>query len=154
MYNHRTVMADIYANRRARLRQLIEDRFDNNQSALARRAGYSSSTYLSALLKAILPMGERTAWKIEAKLGLPDGWMDRKPPPGAMPNTHYKARIGRPPQKPYDVHAVEELLAAGYAQREIARQLGVHESTISRIARQGRAVKREHKLKRPQGVAV
>lgn len=154
MYNHRTVMAEIYANRRARLRQLVEERYEGNQSALARTAGYSSSTYLSALLKALLPMGERTAWKIEAALGLPDGWMDRKPSSSAMPNTPYKARIGRPPQKPYDVHTVEGLLAAGYAQREIARQLGVHESTVSRIARQERPAKKEHKHKRPQRVAA
>lgn len=137
MYNQRAVMADIYATRRARLRQLIEERFEGNQSLMARTAGYGN-TYFNALLNAVVPMGQRAASRIEAALCLSDGWMDRKPPPGAMPNTPYKARRGQPPK----VRSVNDLLNAGYTQREIARQLRVHESTVSRAVQRERAVKK------------
>lgn len=141
MYNQRTIMAEIYANRRARLRQLLDERFEGNQSLMARTAVYSSS-YFSALLNAVVTMGERSARHIEASLRLPDGWMDTEPPPGAVSTTPYKARLG------HSRIQVSPSLAAGYTQREIARQLGVHESTVSRAVQRERVVKAAGKERR------
>jgi len=79
MYNHRAVMADIYENRRARLRQLVEERFEGNRSRLGRAAGLNSSHFVN-IFSGRYNLGERNARQIEAMLGLPDSWMDRKPP--------------------------------------------------------------------------
>ena len=136
MYNQRAIMADIYANRRARLRQLIEERFQGNQSAMARAVelGRQAVRYVFSGHN----LSEDNARQIEAALDLPDGWMDSKPPPGAVPKTPYKGRRGQPPKvHPYN-NPVRELLSAGYSQADIARQLGVHESTVSRTIKRER----------------
>lgn len=147
MYN--STMAEIHARRRLRLRQLIEERFEGNQSRMARAVDISRTQIRTALTGGV-NLGEHAASRIEEKLGLPDGWMDSKPPSGAVPTTPYKARMGQPPK----VHSVNELLDAGYNQREIARQFGVHYSTVSRAVQRERAAKKEHKPKRPQHVAA
>ena len=147
MYSIRPVMADIFANRRERLRQLIEERFGGNRTALVRAAGLNPS-YVSRFTEIFgerSNLGDRAAGRIEQGLGLPVGWLDGEPSHGAS-KIPYKGRMG-PPRK-VQLHAVEELLAAGYTQKEAARQLGVHESTVSH------ALKRERKSKRPQRVAA
>lgn len=137
LYNQRAIMAEIHANRRARLRQLLEERFEGNQALMSRAGGYAAgATYLCELLNANHTMGFRAARKIEVALGLPEGWMDCQPPPGVVPKTPYQARLNQPLLK---AHTVHKLLSAGYTQREAARQLGVHESTVSR------AIKKEGK---------
>ena len=134
LYNQRAIMAEIYTNRRLRLRQLIEERFEGNQSAMARAGGYRSHSF-SPLLHATRTMGERSARQIEKALGLPDGWLDCTPPPGAVPTTPYKTCRGKQPK----VRSVDDLLSAGYTQRQIARKFGVHESTVSRAVKRERA---------------
>lgn len=135
MYN--STMAEIHARRLARLRQIIEKRFDNNQSAFARAVGLTPS-HFGNIFSGRWNLGEHAARKIEAALDLPGGCMDRKLPPGAVPKTPYKARIGaRVKVHPYN-NPVRELLSAGYTQAEIARQLGVHESTVSRAVKKER----------------
>ena len=135
MYN--SIMAEIHARRLARLRHIIEEKFDNNQSALARAVDLNAS-HFGNIFSGRWNLGEHAARQIEAKLGLPDGWMDRKLPPGAVPKTPYKARMGRRLKlHPYK-NPVRELLNAGNTQREIAKQLGVHESTISRVVKKER----------------
>lgn len=84
MYNIDAIMAKIHTRRRLRLRQLVEERFDGNQSRMARAMGYSSSQYLNRMLHGG-PLSERAAWRMEAALGLPEGWMDRELPPAAAP---------------------------------------------------------------------
>lgn len=108
MYN--STMAEIHARRLARLRQIIEERFDNNQSALARAVGLAPS-HFGNVLTGRWNLGEHAARKIEAALDLPDGCMDIKPPPAAVPKTPYKARMGKPPKvHPYN-NPVRELLS-------------------------------------------
>ncbi|MGH8524106.1 MAG: helix-turn-helix domain-containing protein [Gammaproteobacteria bacterium] len=142
MYNQRTVMADIYATRRLRLRQLIEERFEGNRTALVRAIGFKPTyTRFTDIFAGRGNLGDHTADRIEQALGLPKGWMDRKVPPGAVPKTPYKPRRGSPPK--VHVQTVDDLLAAGYTQKEIARRLEVHESTISR------AVNKERKSAHP-----
>lgn len=112
MYNHRPAMADIFATRRRRLHLLIEERFGGNRTDLARAVGLSPSytARFTEIFGGRSNLGDRTAWRIEQALGLPEGWMDRKAAPGAVPKTPYKARIGCPPQKPYDTHTVAGFL--------------------------------------------
>jgi len=138
MYNIRTVMADIYATRRARLHQLIEEKFGGNRTALARAVGFKPSytARFTDIFGGRSNLGGRTAGRIEQALGLPEGWMDRKLPPSAVPKMPYKGHIG--PRLKVRAHVVEELLSAGHSQRETAQQLGVHESTISRVVKKER----------------
>ncbi|MGH8711956.1 MAG: hypothetical protein ACREVA_11725 [Burkholderiales bacterium] len=94
MYNIRAVMSDIYATRRLRLRQLIEEQFDGNQTALARAVGFKSPyARFSDIFAGRNNLGGRTAGRIEQALGLPEGWMDRKLPPEAVPKKPYKALL-------------------------------------------------------------
>ena len=123
MYN--STMAEIHARRRLRLRQLIEERFENNQVRLGKAVGLDRSGIRTAL-NGSSNLGEYAARRIEEALGLPHGWMDSKPPPGAVPKTPYKTRTGPPPK--VHTHAVDNLLAEGHTQAEIARRLGGHES--------------------------
>lgn len=135
MYN--STMAEIHARRRLRLRQLIEERFENNQVRLGKAVGLDSAG-ISTALSGSSNLGEYAARRIEEALGLPNGWMDRKPPPGAVSKAPYKARMGKPPKvQPYN-NPVRELLSAGYTQAEIASRLGVHKSTVSRAAKKER----------------
>jgi plasmid maintenance system antidote protein VapI len=148
MYN--STMAEIHARRRLRLRQLIEQRFDRNLSRLARAVDLTPS-HFGNVFSGRDNLGEHAARQIEKKLGLADRWMDREPPAGTVSKTPYKARTG--PRPKVLAHAVEELLAAGYTQRATAQELGVHESTVSRAVQRERAVKEEHKPKRPRVAA-
>lgn len=135
MYN--STMAEIHARRRLRLRQLLEERFDNIQVRLGKAVGLTSQCVNSVLSEAA-NLGEAAARKIEEALGLRHGWMDLELPAGELPKTPYKARIGpRVKVQPYN-NPVRKLLSAGYTQREIARQLGVHESTVSRAIKKER----------------
>ncbi len=147
MYN--STMAEIHARRRLRLRQLIEEQFEGNQLRMARAVDLSRSHIRRALAGGV-NLGEHAASRIEQMLGLPHGWMDLKPAPGTVPTTPYKARMGQPPK----VRSVNDLLNAGYTQREIARQFGVHYSTVSRAVQRERAAEKEHKSTRPQRVAA
>lgn len=149
LYNQRPVMGEIHANRRLWLRQLIEERFGGNRTALARAVGLrpSYTSCFTEIFAGRANLGNRTASRIEQALGLPNGWMDTKPPPGA-PKTPYKARMGTPPK--VRMRALKEMLAEGLTQRETAQQLGVHESTVSHALKRARAAEKKHKHKRPQ----
>ena len=84
MYSIRPVMADIFANRRERLRQLIEERFGGNRTALVRAAGLNPS-YVSRFTEIFgerSNLGDRAAGRIEQGLRLPVGWLDGEPPTG------------------------------------------------------------------------
>lgn len=93
MYNYRAVMADIYANRRLRLRQLIEERFDGYQRRLAKAAGLGLTT-VNRVLHGTGNLTEYATQKIEEALGLGHGWFNRAPPPGAVSKSPHKARMG------------------------------------------------------------
>ncbi|MCX8018503.1 MAG: hypothetical protein N2690_11480 [Rhodocyclaceae bacterium] len=71
---------DTQAVRRQRLRQLIDERFAGNQSALA-RAVDRQPDYISRCLKGTKGIGEAFARDIEQRLGLPHLWLD------CLPNT-------------------------------------------------------------------
>lgn len=68
-----------YANRRARLRRLIDQKADGVPAAFARMYGYDRSQigqYLSETYKKGRSIGEGVVEKLEAKLDLPCGWFD------------------------------------------------------------------------------
>lgn len=65
---------EIQEIRRARLAQLIRERYDSSQSKFVEETGENQGE-VSALLRT-KSFGERKARKIEAKCGLPSGWMD------------------------------------------------------------------------------
>lgn len=60
-----------------RLRKLISEQFGGSQTALAARAGMSLPQ-IGQYLNGYRNMGEKTARKIEAACGKPNGWMDRE----------------------------------------------------------------------------
>lgn len=60
--------------RRARLAQLIRERYDDKQSVFVARTGQNQSE-ISGLLKA-KSFGEKKARSIELICGLPSGWLD------------------------------------------------------------------------------
>jgi phage repressor protein C with HTH and peptisase S24 domain len=73
-------MKDVFSNRRKRLLQLIQTRFDGNQTAFGDAIGRSNA-YISFLLaEPGLPhaknLGEKLASHIESVLGLPEKWLD------------------------------------------------------------------------------
>lgn len=96
MYNHRAVMADIYANRRERLRQLIEERFDWNQSKFAKALSFRQSS-VSEYVTGAKTIGERVAHRIENAAGLPPGWLNKQDPRAKLV-TREPLRGGRPPK--------------------------------------------------------
>jgi phage repressor protein C with HTH and peptisase S24 domain len=63
--------------RRERLKQLIRERFDNNQSAFSRAVG-SSSNYVNRVLHGQKNLGEDLARKFEQALRLEPYWFDAK----------------------------------------------------------------------------
>lgn len=67
-----------YTYRRENLRRLIEQW--NGPSNLANKLGYSNASYLVQMAgpNPIREVSERTARKIEAKLDLPRGYLDKK----------------------------------------------------------------------------
>lgn len=65
---------DIQDIRRARLAQLIEERYDGSQASFVAKTGENQGE-VSGLLKA-KSFGEKKARKIESKCGLPIGWLD------------------------------------------------------------------------------
>lgn len=144
MYNFTPIMEGIYAIRRARVIQIVQERFEGNRAAFGREAGLDHSLS-SAYVRGAQNIGERLARRIERDLGLTDGWLD-------MEDRRRKRRVPLHPlravghSQPRKVHSLQKLLSAGYSQREIARQLGVHESTVSK------ALKRERE--RPQHAAA
>lgn len=75
----RAAMAEIYANRRDRLLQLIYDRFEWNQSKCARALGFSR-TNISEYANGGKPIGELVAARIEREAKLPPGWLDAHDP--------------------------------------------------------------------------
>ncbi len=46
--------------------------------ALAKKLGYANPSYLSQMSTGYRPISEKTARKLEAKLALPVGWLDRE----------------------------------------------------------------------------
>lgn len=133
-------MADIYQTRRDRLRQLIAERFHWNQTAFAKAYGFDRGS-INAYFTGSKNIGDHVADRIEHALELLDGWMDSKPPPSVAQRVSQKVRRGAPPK----VHSVQKLLNAGYTQAEVAQQLGVHYSTVSRAAQRARVVKKERR---------
>lgn len=140
MYNHRTVMDVIYKNRRLRLRQLIAERCEWNQTRFAKAFGFHLGS-INAYFNGMKPIGDHVAGRIEEALGLPKDWMDSKPPQAVAQRASRKVRVGPPPK----VHSVQKLVNAGYTQAEIAQQFGVHYSTISHALKRERAVKKERR---------
>lgn len=152
-YNHRTVMVDIYETRRLRLCQLIQERFEGNRTAFARALGFQQPQVIE-YANGARTMGGRVADRIEQALKLPTDWLDKQERrrKSRVP-LHPLRTVGKPsrPMK-FQLHTVKELLAAGYTHEQIARQLGVHRTTISRAVQ--RAAEKEHKSRRPQRVAA
>jgi phage repressor protein C with HTH and peptisase S24 domain len=69
--NSRMTIQDI---RRARLAQLIRERYDDSQASFVSQTGENQSE-VSGLLKS-KSFGEKKARKLEEKCGLPTGWLD------------------------------------------------------------------------------
>jgi len=63
--------------RLARLRELINDRFDKSPAKFSQAAGVSLSQ-LGQYQSGYRSFGEQTARRIERKLNLPNGWLDRR----------------------------------------------------------------------------
>lgn len=85
---------DIWDTRRERLRELIKERFDGNQSALAERLSREAN-YISRLLtdkKHRKRMTEILARKIEKIVELPEFWLDQ---------AHNQAATAPPPAWPF-----------------------------------------------------
>lgn len=66
---------EIQENRRLRLRQLIDDRFDRSQARFVEESGENQGE-VSALLNGKKSFGEKKARKLESKVSLPTGWLD------------------------------------------------------------------------------
>lgn len=75
-------MTTEYNNRRENLRRLIEQW--DGPSNLAAKLGYSNASFLVQMAgpHPIRDVSERTARKIESKLDLPRGYLDKKPTGG------------------------------------------------------------------------
>lgn len=71
---HDNAAMNIQSIRRARLAQLIRDRFDGSQAKFVETTGENQGE-VSALLRD-KSFGEKKARKIESKCGLPHGWLD------------------------------------------------------------------------------
>jgi hypothetical protein len=67
---------EIQEIRRARLRQLIDERYEGSQSLFIDRTGENQGE-ISALLRS-KSFGEKKARKLEIKCELPAGWLDAK----------------------------------------------------------------------------
>lgn len=65
-------------HRRNNLQRLIRERADGKQAEFAERIGRSPS-YVGQLVRGVGSFGERVARDIEARLGLPAGWLDAPP---------------------------------------------------------------------------
>lgn len=77
---------DKYANRRARLLRLIDEKAGGNKAEFARMYGYTRGQigqYTSNTYNDGFSMGEGVLEKLEARVGLPRGWFDR-PLDGSM----------------------------------------------------------------------
>lgn len=81
---------DTFSNRRANLRDLIEQW--HGPLTLAKKIGYSNASFLVQMAgpNPTREVTEKTARKVEQVLGLPAGWMDE--PPGRE-NTPNKVNI-------------------------------------------------------------
>lgn len=66
--------------RRLNLRYLAESKY--GRATLAEKLGYPDCNYLNQLLTGHSVVGEKTARKIEERLGLLPGWMDAPYLPG------------------------------------------------------------------------
>ena len=87
--------------RQTRLRKLIDDEFEGNQSRFAARIDRQPD-YVSRLLSAKKGMGEDLAREIEHKLQLKTGWLDQadtpkvaEDPPAYKPGKKYADLIAR-----------------------------------------------------------
>lgn len=85
---HNPVMADSLQNtkpaiRRANLQRFIDLKLGGNKSKFSRRMGYESPSYVNDLLKPTggKSFGEKTARKIEARIGLLEEQLDLKDSP-------------------------------------------------------------------------
>lgn len=67
-------LSDVVATRRARLRQVLNDRFDGKQTKFVEKTGINAGE-LSGLLRTRF-FGEKKARTLEGQLGLPNGWLD------------------------------------------------------------------------------
>lgn len=67
---------DIYKQRRENLRRLVRDW--SGPANLANKLGYANASYIVQMAgpHPIRAISEKTARKIEGKLGLPQGWLD------------------------------------------------------------------------------
>lgn len=75
-----TEMNIVFTSRRKRLLQLIQTKFDNNQTKFADAVGRSNAYVSFLLADPSMPhsknLGEKLAAHIETTLGLPDKWLD------------------------------------------------------------------------------
>jgi DNA polymerase II large subunit len=69
-------MMDIQSIRRARLAQLITEKYDGSQAKFIEETGENQGE-VSALLKS-KSFGEKKARKLEIKCKLPSGWLDEE----------------------------------------------------------------------------
>lgn len=74
----RTLSDGVVSARRRRLRALIEQW--GGVTPLAKKLGHSGPSYLSQLAGGVSPFTEKAARKIEAGVGLPQGWLDDPKP--------------------------------------------------------------------------
>lgn len=79
-------MLTVYETRRQNLRTL--SRQWGGPTSLAKKLGHSNGSYLAQLIgpRPSREVSEKTAREIEAKLGLPLGWLDQGQPENAQPN--------------------------------------------------------------------
>lgn len=79
--------------RRARLAQLIDERYEGSQARYIDETGENQGE-ISALLRTKKSFGERKARKLEAKSNLPTGWLDT-PVDDTAPNANEPQKIGQ-----------------------------------------------------------
>ena len=65
---------DISEKRQINMKFLADT--NSTRAELAEKLGYQDTNYVNQLVRGFCSLGNRTARKIEVKLGLPHGWMD------------------------------------------------------------------------------
>lgn len=88
-------MLSVYQLRRENLRTL--SRQWGGPTSLSRKLGHTNGSYLAQLIgpRPTREVSEKVAREIEAKLGLPLGWLDRENPQTAQPDDEQLAECVR-----------------------------------------------------------
>jgi hypothetical protein len=85
-------MRTVYETRRENLRTIAKQW--GGPTSLARKLGHANGSYLAQLIgpNPSREVSEKVAREIEAKLGLPTGWLDQENPGTAQPNDEQLAQ--------------------------------------------------------------